>query len=64
MLTINPGVFTFNKNITNIYINYFIIQSLIKSPEYDCTIIDYSVPKGRHLQEEVFRLNTILINVD
>lgn len=34
------------------------------SPEYDSTIIDYSVPKGRHLQEEVSRLNTILINVD
>lgn len=45
-------------------INYFIIQGLIKSPEYDCIIIDYSVPKGRHLQEKVFRLNTNLITVD
>lgn len=64
MLITNPGVFVFNKNITKIYINYFIIQSLIKSLKYDCNIIDYSVPKGRHLQEEVSRLNTILINVD
>lgn len=67
MLTINQvGFFsTFNKYIAkkNI-INYFIIQDLIKSPEYDCIIIDYSVPKGRHLQEKVFRLNTNLITVD
>lgn len=68
MLTTNQGFFTFNKYRTKKkkkkIINYFIIQGLIKSPEYDCIIIDYSVPKGRHLQEKVFRLNTNLITVD
>lgn len=66
MLTINQVFFfTFNKYIAkNNIINYFIIQRLIKSPEYDCIIIDYSVPKGRHLQEKVFRLNSNLVTVD